>query len=464
MSISIVLFNNNYRIKQNSPLFQAIISSEKIIPIYIHPQKNNEEARNIFLNHALEDLNASLFDTLNIFHGNEIEILMEIFSKYSCKKIYAHQLYEPTQHKIQEKMLEIFGNKIEFSTNNYLYEIPKIKNQSGDFYKVFTPFFKYGCLSHTVPPILPQIEINPEQFLKISTTKIANLNLMPSINWHNRFPNSNECTENFALKKLEIFLKNGIFGYKELRNRPDLQHNSQLSTYLSFGKISPQTIWHKLNQITITKQNQLDLEQFRMELCWREFSYNLLWNFPQLETENFNKKFDNFPWEYNKNDFNLWKQGKTGYPIVDAGMRELWQTGIMHNRVRMIVASFLVKHLLIDWRFGEKWFKKCLIDYDIANNSASWQWVAGCGADAAPYFRIFNPILQGKKFDPDGKYIKKYIPELANIPIKFLHEPWLLTPIEKIEFKTENYANPIINCEFGRDRALRAFEILQSSN
>ena len=207
-----------------------------------------------------------------------------------------------------------------------------------------------------------------------------------------------------------------------------------------------------------------DYNKFISQLGWREFSYNILHNFPNLESENFNKKFNNFEWDTNNEFFIKWKSGQTGYPIVDAGMRELYKTGYMHNRVRMITASFLVKDLLIDWRLGREWFEQTLFDHDIANNSAGWQWVAGSGTDAAPYFRIFNPSLQSERFDKDGKYIKKWIPELENIPSKFIHSPWKYSSSDLGIYNIElgkTYPYPIVDHGAARDRALKLYKKLK---
>jgi len=265
-----------------------------------------------------------------------------------------------------------------------------------------------------------------------------------------------------AQKQLQHFLDNGLLGYKEGRNYPVKDNTSRLSPYLQFGEISPNQIWHAAQMRTNTK-NIADVEHFLRELGWREFSYHLLYHFPDLPRKNFQSKFDTFEWTYNETLLQAWKHGKTGYPIVDAGMRELWQTGYMHNRVRMIVASFLIKNLLIHWHHGEDWFWDCLIDADLANNSASWQWVAGSGADAAPYFRIFNPITQGQKFDPDGTYTRKFVPELSSIPDKFLFNPWE-APQEILRAcgvrLGDTYPLPIVNLAASRNEALRIYKEL----
>ena len=229
---------------------------------------------------------------------------------------------------------------------------------------------------------------------------------------------------NAALKKLEDFLHTGLRGYKKGRDYPGRHHTSKLSAHLHFGEISPHHIWNAVKNIPTSHGFQEDIEHFLSELIWREFSCYLLTYYKDLPYDNFQPKFNGFPWEDNALLLKAWQSGNTGYPIVDAGMRQLWQTGYMHNRVRMIVAFFLVKNLMIHWHQGRDWFWECLVDGDLANNSASWQWVAGCGADAAPYFRIFNPILQGEKFDSPGEYTQTFVPELKHLPKEYLFNPW----------------------------------------
>ena len=223
-----------------------------------------------------------------------------------------------------------------------------------------------------------------------------------------------------------------------------------LSPHIHFGEISVNQIWHEIKKHPLDK----DSDHFLSEIGWREFSYYLLHHFKKLDEENFQKKFDNFPWRYDEKLFSLWKKGNTGFPIIDAGMRQLWETGYIHNRVRMIVASFLVKNLQIHWHHGRDWFWECLVDADLASNSASWQWVAGSGADAAPYFRIFNPVLQSKKFDLNGEYIRKYIPELSQTETKYIHTPW--------EQKNVDYYEPIIDLYSSREEALKSYNQIKN--
>jgi deoxyribodipyrimidine photo-lyase len=271
--------------------------------------------------------------------------------------------------------------------------------------------------------------------------------------------------ESGARKRLAHFIANGLPHYAAKRDRPDVAATSGLSPHLRFGEIGPRQVWHAVAAAAEQgKARHADVEKFLSELGWREFSYHLLFHNPDLATKNFDARFDGFPWAsgtQSRDALRAWQRGRTGIPIVDAGMRELWHTGVMHNRVRMIAASFLIKHLLVDWRQGEAWFWDTLVDADPANNPASWQWVAGSGADAAPYFRIFNPVLQGAKFDPDGRYVRRWVPELAQLPARHIHAPWQ-APEAVLEAAKlvlgRDYPHPIVDLGEGRARALAAFE------
>ena len=268
--------------------------------------------------------------------------------------------------------------------------------------------------------------------------------------------------EKKALEVFNNFQKNNINNYDEGRDRPDKNYTSKLSPYLHFGEISPERIFMEVKKKEI--DNSKSKKKFIAEIGWREFSYNLLYNYPNIRIEPIQEKFKKFPWKKNPKYLKSWQEGMTGYPIVDAGMRQLYQTGWMHNRVRMIVGSFLCKNLLIHWCEGEKWFYNTLLDADLASNSAGWQWIAGCGADAAPYFRVFNPIIQGLKFDSNGEYVKKYLPELKKIPSKLVHSPWEINDQDQKKYNCiigKNYPKPIVNLAKSRDLALEAFAKLK---
>ena len=266
--------------------------------------------------------------------------------------------------------------------------------------------------------------------------------------------------EEGAYKRFQTFIKEGLSSYKEGRNIPSEPFVSRLSPHLRWGEISPNQLWYLVRNIG----DDSNIDHFCSELGWREFSYSQLFHNPDLPRKNLQAKFDGFPWAENDDYLRAWQTGQTGVPMVDAGMRELWQTGYMHNRVRMIVGSYLVKNLRLHWHHGERWFWDTLVDADLANNSASWQWIAGCGADAAPYFRIFNPVTQGQKFDPQGHYIRQYIPEIAGLPNKYLFSPWE-APAEVLQaagIKLDStYPSPIVNLKQSREAALEAFKSLK---
>jgi deoxyribodipyrimidine photo-lyase len=329
----------------------------------------------------------------------------------------------------------------------------ELQTKSEKPYQVFTPFWKaFQCLAFRKPLPIPNIYgYRPY----ISTDDIQAWGLNPTL-WGSGLQDTWSPGEAGAWEKMNGFLEGIIENYAVQRDYPFGNFTSRVSPHLHWGEIGPTQIW----QIVAPLYGE-DALPFLRQLAWREFSYHLLFHFPNLSSDPLRPSFKNFPWESNSDALKAWQEGKTGYPLVDAGMRELWQTGWMHNRVRMIVASFLVKDLLIPWQKGEEWFWDTLVDADLANNAASWQWVAGCGADAAPFFRIFNPILQSQKFDPEGTYIRNWVPELKDLDSSHIHAPWEASSenLEKagVQLGT-TYPFPIIEHSFARKRALDAFK------
>ena len=345
-----------------------------------------------------------------------------------------------------------------------LWEPWEVLKDDGTPYKVFTPYYKRGCLAKPPPrePEETNLKIYDHNFKQ---TSLKDLKLLKNKKWEEKILSNWKISELEAKNTMKSFFLNGVSDYTEGRNFPSKKNVSRLSPYIHWGQISVNTLWYNAMNISTTMSSN-SAEVFMSELGWREFAYYLLFHSPNLQTENLQNKFDRFPWNYDERFYTAWISGKTGYPIIDAGMRELWQTGYMHNRVRMIVGSFLVKNLLHDWRKGEAWFWDCLFDASTASNSASWQWVAGTGTDSTPHFRIFNPITQSQKFDPDGTYIRKFIPEIKKLPNKYIFSPWETPTNLQQELSTiigQDYPMPVVEIKSSRELALKAFASIKQS-
>lgn len=414
----------------------------------------------------MQSLDQSLQGKLNIFSGNPLQILSRLVEENQAAGVYWNRCYDAQSIERDGLIKSTFrdaGLQMKSFNGSLLWEPWQVLKNDGTHYKVFTPYYRRGCLQKPAPRRpLPAPE--NMQLLKLENSlTVEALSLLPAINWHKKMEGHWDISEEGARDRLDKFIFNGIQDYRDGRNFPDRENVSRLSPYLHFGQISVNTAWHTALDAAPVIGNEKSLDTFLSELGWREFSYYLLYHYPQLPTENLQPRFDRFPWEKDgESALRAWQTGQTGYPLVDAGMRELWQTGYMHNRVRMVVGSFLVKNLLIHWHSGEQWFWDCLVDADLASNSASWQWVAGCGADAAPFFRIFNPITQSEKFDKQGDYIRRYVPELSDMPAKYIHAPWL-APAEVLDTAGveigDNYPAPIVDVKASRERALDAFKL-----
>ena len=470
MPNSIIWFRQDLRVKDNPALISAAKASD-LLPIYIWdttiPNKGQlGGASKWWLHHALEALNQALDGNLVVLQGNSEEVLLTLCEQHHIDSVFWNRMYEPwaiSRDKSIKQALKDKDIKVESTNGSLLWEPWQVLKKDGTPYKVFTPYYKNGCLS-AKHPRYPERKPHITFMSKVDGTSqhadIDSLNLLPSINWDSEMKSLWNISEEGAQYKLAWFIQQSIADYDDARNVPSKKGTSQLSPYLHFGQISPNQAWYAVRDAFNGSMDEKGVYVFLSELGWREFSYYLLYHFNDIQNRNFNSKFDNFPWIQNQQYLNAWQQGNTGIPIIDAGMRELWQTGYMHNRVRMIVASFLVKNLLIDWRQGERWFWDCLVDADSASNSAGWQWVAGSGADAAPYFRIFNPILQGERFDKEGEYVKKYCPELSQLGKKYIHKPWEAKQTELAAANIElgkNYPKPLVDLKTTRQRALDAY-------
>ena len=467
---SVVWFRKDLRLSDNPALFHAV-KAEKVIPLYIW---NSEEepalggASKFWLHHSLLKLQESLEQKgspLIIRQGEPLEILQEILTTTSAKTLHWNRRYEPEvvdQDEEIEQSLKEAGYGIQTYKSYLLAEPTEIQNLKGLAFQVFTPFWKH-CLKKIQPgsPLPEPISIR-NAGVEIRSDTVDDLQLLPKINWTKGISSNWEMGEKAAQQKLQDFLSHAARGYSRNRDYPAITGTSRLSPHLHVGEITPRQIWNAFEE---SGMEEWKSSQYIAEIGWREFGYHLLHAYPHTTHIPLRNQFKSFPWIDNPQHLQAWQQGLTGYPIVDAGMRELWHTGWMHNRVRMIVASFLVKHLLINWTEGAKWFWDTLVDADLASNTQGWQWTAGCGADAAPYFRIFNPTTQGAKFDPGGKYIHKWVPELKGLQPPALYEPWNVSKMELAMAGVElgvNYPKPIVDHVEARGRALAAYKTIQS--
>ena len=466
---SIHWFRQDLRIADN-PALQAAAAHGKVLAVYILDDVNAGDhamggASRWWLHRSLQSLNRSLNGRLAVYKGDARKILLEIAGKHNAAAVYWNRCYEPwriARDKTIKESLQKTGIEAHSFNGSLLWEPWEVKKDDGTPYKVFTPFYRKGCMN-AVPPREPLPKADSFDLISDpSALALEALELLPRIRWDKQLEPHWKIGEQAALNRLDAFLDEGMTHYKQERNFPAKPCVSRLSPYLHFGEMSPNQAWYAAR----ARGDDANVDSFCSELGWREFSYHLLYQFPELPRKNLQTKFDKFPWREDRESLKRWQRGQTGYPIIDAGMRELWQTGYMHNRVRMIVGSFLVKNLLLDWRHGERWFWDCLVDADLANNSSSWQWVAGCGADAAPYFRIFNPVTQGQKFDPDGSYTRHFVPELNHIPDKYLFNPWEAPePILQNAGVTigKTYPAPIVDISSSRTLALEALSGLKTS-
>ena len=469
MSCSFVWLKDDFRISNNRAITALIEDDNKEkIALYIYEEEAYRlcESQKWWLAKSLEIFQKKLEIlkiSLDVIHENTTKSFKKLISNNSFNRIYWNKSCHVNDNIIEEEIKKILNNNNIFYKEfeaNLLNPVEKIKKDDGSPFKVFTHYWKKAEQTY----LRNNHKFNDKIFKNYNLDLKKNKNIQaiyPKKNWYKKFEKYWVPSEENAEKILNSFIKNSIDNYAVNRDIPSIEGTSKLSPYLKFGQISVNRIMEKCLEI---KNKKIGFRKYINEIGWREFCHSLLHNFPEMERNNLRKDFDNFKWNKNEKLLLKWKKGLTGYPIVDAGMRELYETGWMHNRVRMIVASFLVKHLRIHWLEGEKYFRNTLLDFNIANNVAGWQWVAGTGADAAPYFRIFNPILQGEKFDTKGDYIKKWCPELKNIPNEFLHKPWEMPEElqkEKNIILGKTYPLPIVKHEEARNLALKAFQDLK---
>ena len=477
---AIVWFRDDLRIADQPALRAAHETGAPLLCIYIFDEESaglrpHGGASRWWLHHslaALEKRLEAIGGRLHLLRGAAADLLPNLVEAAGANRVFWTRRYAPAETRLDTQIkadLKDRGVEVESFNGQLLFEPWRIKTKADDFFKVYTPFWRAAMqlpqpdAPHGAPRSLKSARWPAKAPARQA---LEDLGLLPKgVDWTSGLQQEWTPGETGAHERLRTFLDSGLSDYGEGRDYPGRPVMSHLSPHLRFGELSPAQVFHAVGGLAHSGDGKRrDVDKFLSELGWREFNYNLLFNAPDLATRNFQPRFDDFPWERPKKAMlKAWQTGRTGYPIVDAGMRELWQTGYMHNRVRMIAASFLIKHLLVDWRIGEQWFWDTLCDADPANNPSNWQWVAGSGADAAPYFRIFNPTVQGEKFDPDGDYVRKYIPELAKLPSKWIHKPWTASPQTLGEAGVvldKDYPQPIVDHQRARKRALEALASL----
>lgn len=480
-SPSIVWFRQDLRLDDNPALQAAIEAGGPIIPVFIRAAEEEGswrpgEASDWWLHHSLSELDKQLHQhhSRMIYRtGDSLKTLLDVAKETKAKAVYWNRRYEPkliARDKIVKAELRKEGLIAESFNGHLLFEPWEVSTKEDRPYQVFTAFWR-ACLAKGEPaePIAATKQIPaPEHWPK--SADLDSMHLLPTRPWIKGLQAAWEPGSMGAAKQLQAFVSHTIGGYQTSRDLPAESGTSRLSPHLHFGEISVRTVWHAvrshLSHVKTGSPVCASAETYLKELGWREFAHHLLYHFPTTTDHPLRPEFAKFPWEENRKALRAWQRGQTGYPIVDAGMRELWATGWMHNRVRMIVASFLVKDLRLHWREGAAWFWDTLVDADLGNNTLGWQWSAGCGADAAPYFRVFNPTLQSEKFDAEGQYVRLWVPELKELPTKWLHAPWAAPSdvLTKAGVKLgKTYPQPIVDHGEARNLALKAFEQIKRS-
>lgn len=467
---ALVWLRQDLRIADNPALRAAVESGRPVIVAYVLDDQGPwplGAASRWWLHGSLAALDADLTARgagLTLRRGPAAREIAALVRETGANAVYWNRCYEPAaiaRDTGLKKDLTAAGVTVESFNGALLFEPWEIRTGGDGPYKVFTPFWR-ACRAQALDV---KTAAAPKRIPggAAKSLRLADLKLLPTKpDWAGGMRAAWTPGEAGAKALLATFLDDALDGYDANRNRPDMVGTSRLSPHLHFGEISPRQIWRAVETfVEIHPALRREADKFLSEIGWREFSTHLLFHNPKLPEANWKSQFDAFPWEENADGVEAWKRGRTGYPIVDAGMRELWTTGWMHNRVRMIVASFLIKDLMVHWRTGEDWFWDTLVDADLANNAASWQWVAGSGADASPYFRIFNPVTQGETYDPEGAYVRRWVPEIAALPDKVIHKPWTATPEALAAAGVElgrTYPRPIVDHGEARTRALAAYK------
>lgn len=471
----IVWFRRDLRLADNPALHEALQHGGPIVPVFIWAPEEEAPwepggAGRWWLHHSLAALGKALADKgarLILRRGPTLQTLQALVAETGAEAVHWNRLYEPAiirRDTAIKDALKKSGVHAQSFNSALLFEPWAVEKNAGGPFQVYSPFWR-ACLSQGEPALpCPTPARIPGPASLPAGEDLAALKLLPTIPWDTTMRATWQPGEAGAWSLLDTFLDGPVHHYADDRNRPDKEGTARLSAHLHWGEIGPRQVWAATRQAipeSAGKDARANADKFLSEVGWREFGHHLLYNFPHTAERPLRPEFERFEWDHDPAVLRRWQRGQTGYPIIDAGMRELWATGIMHNRVRMIVASFLVKDLLHSWVDGARWFWDTLVDADLPNNTLGWQWAAGCGADAAPYFRVFNPVLQGEKFDPRGVYTRRWVPELARVPDKWLHKVWE-APAGDLSacgvVLGEHYPRPIVDHGEARQRALAVFE------
>ena len=475
---AIVWFRRDLRLADNSALEAACQLAERVVAVYVHaPDEEGDwrpgAASDWWLHHSLAALSDSLHargGSLLIRRGSSLDELLRLARETGATQVYWNRLYEPRieQRDARIKLaLREAGCTVESFNAALLFEPWQVLTGQETPYRVFTPFWRECSRrldSLPLPTPAPERIVHPGR--AVSSLPLDALELLPRASWGTGISNAWRPGEDAALERLESFLVERLSRYPGGRNRPDLADTSRLSPHLHFGEIGPRQCLAAVRAaLPDQPADKKAAEEFLREIGWREFAHHLLHHYPHTPEQPLDARFERFPWKPDPGLLRAWQRGRTGIPMVDAGMRELWETGWMHNRVRMVVASFLTKNLLQGWLDGARWFWDTLVDADLASNTLGWQWTAGCGADAAPYFRIFNPVLQAERHDPARDYIRRWIPELARLPDSHVHRPWEAPPAMLTEAGValgRDYPEPVADLGASRRAALAAYALIKA--
>jgi deoxyribodipyrimidine photo-lyase len=478
-STAVVWFRRDLRLADNPALLAACERSDQVVALYVHaPEEEGAwrpgAASNWWLHHSLQQLDGALRKrggALTLRRGASLEQLLSVVRETGASAVYWNRLYEPAIVERDTRLKrELRAVGLECASFNaaLLFEPWEIQTAAEGPYKVFTPFWR-ACLSRLdtqVPPRPAPRRLRSPTPTAVASDRLGDLGLLPEVRWDTGLAAAWDPGEGAAHARLAAFCHAPVFGYDDARNRPAQAGSSRLSPHLHFGEVGPRQCLVAVRNALLERESASgSADMFVRELGWREFANHLLHHFPSTAEHALDERFERFPWLDNPSWLEAWQRGRTGYPIVDAGMRELWQTGWMHNRVRMIVASLLTKNLRQSWLAGARWFWDTLVDADLAANTLGWQWTTGCGADAAPFYRIFNPVLQAERHDPDRTYIRRWVPELARMPDAYLHRPWLAPAAVLKDARVAlgvTYPLPVVDFAASRSAALAAYSEIRS--